>query len=908
MNRLTGLKRLMRIDRTRTGIDRAVSDELEFHFDMTVSELMKTGMTPDDARREAHRRFGDVGRAHDHLTRIDRSRVDREQRAEWWNALGQDLRYAMRGLRLKPAFAIGVVITLGLGIGANAAMFGIVDRLLFRPPAFLIATERTHRVYFEHFVDGRDFIGQNAQYQRLLDFQRDSRSMEVLAAYSDARQAVGTGEAARELDVGAMTADVWKLFDARPVIGRFFTADEDRYPDVSRVAVLSYPYWQSHYAGSRDVIGKTIDVAAGQYTIIGVAPRGFSAFELVTPVVFIPLNASAADVFGARWAKTRNTYNLSWLKIYGRRKPGLSLDAANADLTAAFRRSYLAQVAMYPRSSSIEIAKPRAIVSSVLDERGPSTSADAKVAAWLLGVACIVLLIACANVGNLLLGRAVKRRREIAVRLALGVSRSRLATQLIVESLLLAAFGAAAGVAVAEWGGRVLRATLLPQVEWDNALADPRVLVFTGACTLVTGLLAGLAPIVQARRCDVAAELKAGPREGGGRRSRMRTALLLLQAALSVVLLVGAGLFARSVQHIQMVHLGYDADHLVWVRPHLRGTTLDSMQRTALGRSMIDRAFADPSVANASLVLSVPFSSTEGVDMFVPDVDTAAFRWRGDLVLQGSSPSYFATTGTRILRGRGFEPNDREHAALVAVVSSALAKGLWPNEDAVGKCVRIETNTSPCRTVVGVADDIKFWSLGEDEPNLMLYLPIAQTEGYQGTMYVRTRRPADAQTDAIRREIQSVMPGAAYVTAQPLTSVLNERTRSWRLGATMFAVFGGLALVLAAIGLYSVIAYSVAERTHEMGVRIALGAQAREVITMVVRDGLRVVGVGIVIGASIAIAAGHWLAPLLFRVSPRDPLVYGAVSVVLVAVAVAAGWLPALRASRVDPAIALRAD
>jgi putative ABC transport system permease protein len=909
MTRISGLRRFMRVDRDRAGVDRAVDEEIGFHFDMTLKELRAAGMTEADARREATRRFGDVDRTRAHLANIDRSHVDHQRRAEWWSAFTQDLRYALRGLHLKPSFALGVVLTLGLGIGANAAMFGIVDRLLFRPPAFLAAPERTNRIYFRRIVDGKEFIGNTAQYQRLLDLARESKSMDVLAGYAEGSPAVGVGDAARELDIGAMSASMWQLFAARPVIGRFFTADEDRYPNISRVVVLSYGYWQSQYAGARDVIGKQVNVGPSQYTIIGVAPRGFAAVEIATPTMFLPLTAWSVDAFGATtWAKYYNTYNMTWLQVFGRRRPEMSVEAATADLTLAFRRSYEHQLALSPRSPALEVVQPKAVVASVLEQRGPSRSADAKVATWLLGVASIVLLIACANVGNLLLGRALKRRREIAVRLALGVSRARLTTQLTIESVLLALIGGAAGVVVAQWGGALLRATLIPQVEWGNTLADPRVLLFTGIAALVTGVLTGLAPIIQAGRTNVASELKAGPREGGGHRSRIRTTLIVFQAALSVVLLVGAGLFVRSIQRIQTVHLGYDADHILWMQPHFRGVTLDSARREALYQSLIDRARRDPAVDNATTVLSIPFSSSYSDDIFVPGVDTSKIRSLGEMMLQTGSPSYFATAGTRLLRGRAFNDGDRAGAALVVIVSDALARGLWPGESAIGKCVRVSADTAPCRTVVGVAEDSHYASLGDDTPQLMLHLPAAQQAMSGRTFFIRTRGSAESQRESLRRELQRVMPGAAYVTTLPLTDVLERVTRSWRLGAALFTVFGGLALTLAAIGLYSVIAYGVAQRTHEMGVRIALGAQAREVVAMIVRDGLRVVAVGVVIGAVIAVSAGHWIAPLLFQVSPRDPLVYTVVAVTLAAVALLAGWLPARRASRVDPATALRAD
>jgi putative ABC transport system permease protein len=909
MTRIPGLRRFMRVDRDRAGVDRAVDDEIGFHFDMTLKELRAAGMSEEDARREAVRRFGDVERTRARLATIDRTRVDRERRTEWWGAFSQDLRYAVRGIRLKPGFALGVVLTLGLGIGANAAMFGIVDRLLFRPPAFLNTPERMHRIYFRRMVDGKEFVGGSAQYQRLVDLARDSKSMDLLAGYAQGAPAVGVGEGAREREIGAMSASMWQMFAAHPALGRFFSAGEDQYPNISRVVVLSYGYWQSQYGGARDVLGKQINIGPSLYTVIGVAPRGFAAVEIATPTMFVPLTAWAVDGFGpTMWAKYYNTYNITWIKIYGRRRPGVTVEAAAADLTLAYRRSYEHQISAQPRSPSLEVVRPQAVVASVLEERGPSRSADANVATLLLGVACIVLLIACANVGNLLLGRALKRRREIAVRLALGVSRTRLTVQLVVESVLLAVIGGVAGVAVAQWGGAVVRATLLPQVDWGNALADTRVLAFTGVAALTTGLLTGLAPIVQAGQYNVASELKAGPREGGGHRSRMRTTLIVFQAALSVVLLVGAGLFVRSIQRIRTVDLGYDPDRILWVEPHLRGVKLDSARKAALNQELVDRARRQPGVENGTIVLSVPFSASYNDDVFVPGVDTAKVRSLGEILLQSGSPGYFATMGTRILSGRAFSDADRTGTMLVAIVSDALARALWPGENAIGKCVKISADTMPCRTVVGISENVRFGRLRGESPSLVLHVPATQFNANSGTIFIRTHGDADSQRETLRRALQPVMPGAGYVSTSPLSNVLERVTRSWRLGAALFTVFGGLALILAAIGLYSVIAYGVTQRTHEMGVRIALGAQASEVVAMIVRDGLRVVAIGFLLGGAIAVAAGHWIAPLLFDVSPRDPLVYALVAVTLAAVALAAGWLPARRAARVDPATALRTD
>lgn len=865
---------------------------------------MNDGLSPDEARREAERRFGDVERTREHLKSLDRARAGQERRADWWNAASQDLRYALRGMRLKPRFALGVILTLGLGIGANAAMFGIVDRLLFRPPAFLSAPDRTHHIYLARAASGGEFVGGSAAYQRLLDIQQATRTMDVVGGYTEVRRAVGLGDAARELNLAAMTGNMWRLFDARPALGRFFRPDEDQWPNISHVVVLSYGYWQTQYNGAGDVLGKTMSIGPATYTIIGVAPRGFSGVQTVAPTAFIPITAAAVDGFGPMWDRSHAGYGLTWLQIYARRRPDVTMEAATADMTDAYRRSWQAQIALRPNTASLDVARPRAVVGSVLAERGPSPSANTKVSTWLLGVSSIVLLIACANVGNLLLARVFKRRREIAVRLALGISRARLVSQLLIESLLLSLLSAAAGLAIAQWGGGLLRATLMPNASWESTVADHRVLLFAAVCTLVTGLLAGLTPVLQATRSDVAAVLKAGPREGYGRRSRLRTSLLVMQAALSVVLLIGAGLFARSLLNVEAIRLGFDADKLVSVDLQMRGVNLDPAAAVALRHDLMDAARRDPAVENASTAITIPLSGGWSETTYAVGADST--RRVTDVVMQLASASYFATTGTRIIRGRGMTTDDRDGAPRVVVVSEAMARNGWPEQDPIGKCLRVSADTMPCRTVVGVAEDVKANDVNDPSTN-MVYVGVEQGER-GASLFIRVRGSAALSADVVRRELQKLMPGASYVTARPLSAIVAQQTRSWRLGATMFTVFGGLALLIAAIGLYSVVAYGVAQRTHEMGVRVALGARVSDVVMLVVRDGVRVVIVGVALGIGGALAGGRWLQSLLYHVSPKDPFVYGIVAIALMIVAVAASWLPAQRAARVDPSTALRAD
>jgi putative ABC transport system permease protein len=904
MSRVPGLKRILRIERDGAGVERAVDDELQFHFEMTMRELMSSGLTPDEARREATRRFGDVQRTRERLTTIDRSRLGRERRVEWWNAFAQDLRYAIRGLRLKPGFAVAVILTLGLGIGANATMFGIVDRLLFRPPAYLIAPDRASRLYIATMYRGEENVRSFVGYRRYLDFKEMTTSYDAMTPFYWNHMAVGMGEATREMNVGVGAADLWKMFSVKPVIGRFFTEAEDVPPDGSRVVVLSYAFWQTQFGGRKTVLGSTIDIGPSKYTIIGVAPEGFNGFSNDPLVAFIPVSAASAKMGSTKYP-WYSTYNMTWFETFARRKPGVTATAASADLNNAYQRSYKKNLELNPRSTPFNIAKPRAFTGPVLKDRGPNEGSDAKVATWLVGVAAMVLLIACANVANLLLARALRRRREIAVRIALGVSRARLLMQLATESFLLALLGGLAGLAITQWGGTIMRKALLDQSDTGpSAFTDPRLLGVAGLLAVVAGLLTGLAPLFQTGREDVSSALKAGAREGHVHRSQLRTALLVGQAALSVVLLVGAGLFIRSLVNVQNVRMGYDAEHLLWVQPHMRGMKTDSVQSVQMLHGMLERAQAIPGVEHAARALTVPFWSTWEYDLYVAGIDSV--NKLGDFTLQAASPDFFATMGTRIIRGRAFTAADGEHTPRVMVIGESMARKIWPSEDAIGKCIRVNADTMPCTTVVGIAEDVRRGKISETE--MHYYMPIDQFHAQEGGLFVRTSGTASKKTDQVRRELQRLMSGVSYVTVTPMSTIIAPEIRSWKIGAIMFAVFGALALVLAAIGLYSVIAYNVTQRTHEMGVRVALGAQARDVIRLIVREGLRIVIPGVVLGAVIALVAGKWVAPLLFQVSPKDPPVLVTVVVTLIAVAIAASWIPATRAARVDPNEALRAD
>ncbi len=828
-------------------------------------------------------------------------------RAPWWESFVQDLRYAARGLRAKPGFTLAVVLTLGLGIGANAAMFSIVDRLLFRPPPMLRDAAMTHRIYLSQTFRGKQYFTNSLEFQRYVDLSTWTTTFSRFAQFTARDLAIGSGDEAREMRVAAVSSSFFGFFDAAPALGRYFTTAEDSIPLGTPVAVLGYSYWQTQFGGRRDALGATVRIGALVYTVIGVAPAGFvGIWPEQPPIAYIPISSYAGTQNyhppGKQWW---NTYHYSWSSTIAQRKPGVSVAAADADLSSAYLRSYQVDAAEDTRTTPAEIAKPHALAASILSERGPNQGSLSKVAAWISGVALIVLLIACANVANLLLARALNRRREIAVRLALGVSRRRLLSQLLTESILLASLGGIAGLMIAQAGGAVLRAAFLPKAVAASLVNDPRTLGFALVATLCAGLLTGLAPAMQLRNADLTGDLKAGAREGTYHRSKLRVGLLIMQGALSVLLLVGAGLFVRSLGKVRGLRLGYDVNPVLIVNLNMRGVVVDSAQKVLLLEKLLTAAKAAPEVASASRETSVPFWSTWNTDLFVEGIDSVSKLGRFDL--NAISSDYFTTLGTRILRGRGITEQDRGGAPRVMVVSAAMAKRLWPSKDAIGQCIKVAADTLPCTYVVGIAEDIKEQKLDSD-PGFFYYLSIAQWHPDVGGLFVRVRGDGPKLAEAVRRRLQPEMPGASYVTILPFDEVLGSQTRSWQLGANMFLTFGILALTLAAIGLFSVISYNVAQRTHELGVRVALGAQMSDLIRLVVSEGMKLGAIGVVIGAAIALASGRWIAPLLFDESPHDPVVFAWVAGALLAVALVASFIPARRAARVDPNRALRSD
>jgi predicted permease len=871
-------------------------DELAAHREMLERDLIARGMAPADARDQARRLMG-------------RETTMREAaRAVWlWpslDAIRQDVTVTLRDLRRNPTFTIGVVLTLALGIGANAAMFSLVDRLLFRPPALMIDPATVHRVYLYRSTRGveRETGG---IYARFVDIATKSTTIARSSAVGLRPLAIGVGAETQVRNVAIVSASFFGFFDAPPVLGRYFSPSEDAPPTPAPVVVISRRLWETQFASRRDVLGSPIKIDAVTYTIVGVAPDAFTGlWPYQPPAAFVPVTTYAANRGRPDWVTTYGT--AFGIGIIVRRKPHVPVEVANADLTNALRASYQKQNEGRPDAPSLSELRPRAVAASVLTERGPEASSVSRAATWLSGVTLIVLLIACANVINLLLSRTIRRRREIAVRVTLGVSRARLLGQLLVEGLVLAVLGGAAGLVIAIWASNVLRATFLPDTEATSVIGDPRTLLFAGGLVLIVGLVAGLAPMAQVDRRALVEDLKSSARDGVRRRGRLRTTMLLLQSALSVILLVGAGLFVRSLRNVRDVHLGFDADSVLLVDLNMRDVRMDSAATVGLRLRLLQIVKEIPGVANATLQESVPFAGMTSYPVFVDGIDSTAVL--GQFDLNTVSPEYFATMGTHIVRGRAIASTDVAGTPRVAVIGESMAATLWPRQDPIGRCFRILVDTMPCTYVVGVAEDIHSQSIDTESKLFFYYLPAAQWNPQEGGFFVRTRGGAARAAETVRRRLQREMPGAAYVSVRSLGGIVDETLRPWILGATLFTGFGALALVLAAVGLYSVIAYNVAQRRHELGVRLAIGASRGSVIRLVVGDAVRFALAGIVIGTGAALGAGRWIAPLLFRQSPHDPAVFAVVAVVLLGVAIAASFMPALRAASVDARTALQAE
>jgi predicted permease len=895
-------RRLRRV--FRSSVEDEIDDEVAFHFQMRVDELVGRGLSRDDAERGARERFGDEASVRSTLTSIDAKMRSRRDALDRFDAARQDLTVSLRGLRREPLFAIGIVVTLGLGIGVNATMFGVIDRLMLRGPEGVADARRVERLYITanegaNGIKTRSILGY-VSYATLRD---RATSFAGLGAYSTGGSTVyGTGAQAREIPAARATWDLFKTLGAKPVVGRFYDATEDHPPRGENVVVLGYDFWQSEFGGDDRVLGRRITLGDTPYTIIGVAPRGFTGPERVRADVWFPMSLTAPT---PHWAVT---YNAQWLKVVARLKPDVDADRAGIEATTILRAAYTGD-------------KPymHQLVASVRPlwfDREGRPSQVVSISRWLMGVAIVVLLITCANVANLFIARTRRRRREIAVRLALGVGRAGLVRLLLIETLVVAGGGAVAGLGVAALGGKLMRATLLSSVAWSGSAIDGRVFAFTFVIAIGVGLIVGVAPALDATRLDLVRSLKTGDRDGGGRRKTLRATLSAAQAALSVVLLAGAALFVASLWRVKNVDLGFEPARVLRADPRFTPGLLAGPNARQIRAQGFDAALrlvqTLPWVEHAAIAAGSPYGNGFTVDVTIPGRDSLPSLPGGGPYVSAVSADYFATLGIALRRGRTFTPADHAGTTPIAIVAETMAAIVWPGQNPLGKCLIVGDRqngqpTPPCAIVVGVVNDVHRESVREPA-TMQYYIPLGQEQGFGGsTLVVRPHGPIPEAMTALNRALTS-MPQFSYATIETIQQSIDPEFRPWQLGAVMFGVFGLLALIIAAVGLYSVIAYVVSDRTRELGVRLALGATSGRVMRDVIVGGVATTTLGVLAGTIVALAAGRFIQPLLFNVSAWNPFVLGGVAAVVIGVALVAAWGPARRATRIDPVLALRAE
>ena len=900
--RVSGIRRLFSFPASGRRVERDVDDEIRFHIDSRVAELIAAGTPAATARDIAAREFGDVTEARAEIARVDHRRLTRERRQGWWETLGQDLAYSVRSLRSQPGFSAVVVLVLALGIGANVTMFGVIDRLLLRPPAFVVEPERVVSVGMSRAATS-DRPQLHLSYPIYRDMRSASEAFEHVAAYSPDDMAFGRGREARELRGMRVSANYFATLGVRPAVGRFFLPEEDGNPTAPRILVLGYGFWLRQFEGDRSAVGRSLTIGEDEFTIIGVAPEGFTGVTNAVIDAWVPLTANVTAEEHAGWLRSRQAY---WLRLIGRLRPGVTPERAGAISTSILRSGAIAD-GQSPRE--IATTAPTISLVSVLPRQARANTTDAKVAVLLGAVSLLVLLIACANVANLQLARGIARQREVAVRIALGIDRGRLVRQLVSETVLLALAAGAAAIVITVWGGGIVRRVLFTADMAAARAVDPRLVAYTALAAIIAGLVSGFIPALQASRPAVADALRAGARAGGPARSRIRSALLVVQAALTVVFLVGATLFTRSLQRLQGLPLGMEPHRVLVVSARTSGMRITATETAALYRRLLDAARASAGVQHAALAIGLPFSSSWAEAVTVPGRDSVPLTREGGPYFNAVTSDFFGTLGMRILRGRGLTDADRVGSARVVVVNQTLADLWWPNEDAIGHCMKVGGDTMPCAQIVGVAENSRRQSLIED-PTVQFFMPMEQGPAWADmrVMFVRPSGDAKRAVESLRRELQTRVPDAPFIEVSRLEELVNPQMRAWRLGATAFGVFGLLAMVVAALGLYSVLAYDVSRRLRELGIRVALGAGRRDIGQIVMGRAVRVASVGAVAGFAISIAAGPTVAPLLFQTSAREPIAFIAAAGILFGIAVLAAVVPSRRAARVDPIIALRSD
>jgi predicted permease len=871
-------------------LEKDLDDELRAYVEMTAEEKVAVGISPADARRLALIECGGIEQV--------KGAVRAERSGHGLEILLQDTLYGLRLLRRSPGFTIVAVITLALGIGANTAIFSIVDAFLLR----LLPVKQPEQLVLVCRVLPKGEIDGDFTYQVFEQFRDRNRSFSGIFAYDDSEVIVGVDGQSEMVDADFVSGSYFDVLGTGAIVGRTFRVQDDQVGKTP-VAVISYDYWKRRFAQNPSLVGKTIDLAGIPFSVIGVTKPGFFGRHVAgrSADIVLPMFVHAGLAL-----KDHNTFQLM-----ARLRPGVTREQATEDLDVIYHQALL-QAAGSQISSQVE----REIHAERLElkpgMRGTSETSDrfAVEVRILLAVVCIALLIAAVNVANLLLVRAAARRREIGVRLAIGASRARVIRQLLTESVLLAAIGGSLGLLFAKWGVGIILTVLSygrESIPFDLH-PDLRILAFTGAVSLLTGVLFGLAPALTATRVDVNRVLKGTEASTGSHLVDRIVAksFVISQVALSLVLLIGAGLLLRTLERLYAVDTGFEREKvlLMWIFPVLTG--YDHAREMRLYQELQEHLNEIPGVESASLsryrlTTSRPFRKVRMQDPSPESNDT-------DQVFCGPvGPRFFATMGIRLLSGREFSPADTETAPKVAVISQSMARTYFQNANPIGKYFAFEGSPALVK-IVGVVKDIQRhpWERG---PHTAVYIPVMQApvdDLGQMNLVVRTRAKPASVIASIRSRVQAVDKHLPVVGVQTQEQEIDDNLGGQRSLATFLSFFGALALVLASIGLYGTMSYTVERRTKELGIRMALGAEKKDLLQMVLRETATLVGMGVAIGVVVAMAATRLIASMLFDVKTTDAATISVAIFAMFAIALLAGYIPARRATKVDPTVILR--
>lgn len=820
----------------------------------------------------------------------------------------RDLRYGIRGLLKSPGFTTVAVLTIALGIGVNSTIFSLVNAVLLKP----FPVERSEELVDVYGHQATSSTHDSNSYPDFLDYKARTETLSGMMAYTNFFANLSI-EGSSELVIGEIVSqDYFGVLGVRPALGRSFSPDEFQAPGSGPVAVLSHGFWQTRFGGDPDILGRTFRMNGILYTAVGVAPGSFGGmFPAVTPQMWIPLSMvdeveplGNQRVSGSGPGATRlERRGMHFLWVRGRRKPGVEVEAVRAEL-----EGIAAQLsAQYPETNEFERVTVLRTNDVAINPDFDKTVAPAGMV--LLGAVGLVLLVACANLANMLLARAAGRRREFAVRVAVGAGRGRLVRQMLTESLTLALAGGVLGLLLATWLADLV-AGFQPPLPIDLALdiaPDWRVLAFTLAVAALTGMLFGLMPALRASRPDLVPALKAssGGEYQGRRKVELRDALVVVQVAVSVVLLVAGSLMVRSLGAAGRVDFGYDLSRIAYLGLAMEMNGYDAEEAGAFYPTGMLRLEAVPEVEAVGLTSRVPLSlNNNGFGVFIEGHQSSASDRAYEIDGASIDEGYFAALELKILEGRGILADDRDEERRVAVVTETMATRYWPGESAIGREFRLSWDGTPYQ-IVGIVEDYKVDTPGE-APKPYIHIPLPR-DGVYSNYLIRTATPAGALVPALERELRALDPDLVFFGTGTLQELADVRLFPIRAGAWLIGVFGALALILAAVGLYGVIGYSVSRRVREIGIRKALGAESRSVVAMVFRRGMLMVAVGFAVGSVLAGFAAQVLSSVLF-VGAFDIPSFGVTLAALLGVAAVANFIPAHRASRVDPAIALRSE